>query len=61
MSEQLLIKDLPADQISYLLQADSDELSPQETAAVRYFIDEIGGEENAWRAVRMLQNLELGE
>jgi hypothetical protein len=51
------IQDLPADEIATLLANDGNNVSPQQAAALREFIEDIGGLENARAAVEMLSQL----
>ena len=58
MADILRIQDLPADKIAALLSADGTRLSAAQVAALREFIEDIGGIENARTAVEMLSELE---
>ncbi len=60
MANSNRIQDMPAAQISELLRAHVDGLIGSHTAALEDFVERIGGVENAWAAVRMLNELEEG-
>ena len=55
---QWRIDSLPADQIRAALSVDLDELPEEEAFAIEDFIQRIGGRENAFLAVEMLEQLE---
>jgi hypothetical protein len=52
------IQDLAADEIRDLLLEEGSELDEQQAAALKQFIQDIGGLENALAAVAMLDGLE---
>jgi hypothetical protein len=52
------IDDLSADELRLVLSVDPDELPEEEALAVAYFIERIGGRENAIDAVELLEKLE---
>jgi len=54
MDDEIEIQDLAADEIRELLLVDGSELSEQQAAALKEFIRDIGGMENALAAVAML-------
>jgi hypothetical protein len=58
MSCQIRIQDLPADEIAELLALEGSDLSEQQAADLRDFIERIGGIENAYDAIEMLSQLE---
>jgi len=55
---QWRIDSLPADQIRAALSVDLDELPEEEAFAIQDFIQRIGGRENAFLAVEMLEEIE---
>ena len=52
------IKELPADQIKAVLASGQDDLTDHQILAIKEFVDEIGGIENALMAVKLLCELE---
>lgn len=58
MSEEIRIQDLAADEIRDLLLEEGSEVDEQQAAALKQFIEEIGGLENALSAVALLGQLE---
>lgn len=58
MDDEIEIQDLAADEIRELLLMDGSELSEQQAAALKQFIQDIGGMENALAAIAMLGELE---
>jgi hypothetical protein len=58
MDDEIEIQDLAADEIRELLLVDGSELSEQQAAALKHFIQDIGGMENALAAIAMLGELE---
>ena len=58
MDEEIEIQDLAADEIRELLSMEGSELDEQQAAALKMFIRDIGGLENALAAVAMLDELE---
>ena len=52
------IKELPADQIRAALASDQDDVTDEDVLAIKEFIEEIGGIENAIAAVKLLCELE---
>ena len=58
MDDEIEIQDLAADGIRELLLVDGSELSEQQAAALKHFIQDIGGMENALAAIAMLDELE---
>lgn len=57
MDEQYDIGDLTANELAELLADDGANVSPPQAAALRQFIADIGGMENALLAIEMLQQL----
>jgi hypothetical protein len=51
------VENLPVEEIAQLLAAADDELSDELSLARDAFIDQIGGYQNAYGAVRMLAQL----
>jgi hypothetical protein len=58
MADVIRIQDLSTDKIAALLAADGNQLSAAQVAALREFIEDIGGIENARDAVEMLGELD---
>jgi hypothetical protein len=58
MPETVRIQDLAADEIRDLLLEEGSELDEQQAAALKEFIEEIGGMDNALAALAMLSQLE---
>jgi hypothetical protein len=58
MSETIRIQDLAVDEIRELLTEEGRAVDDQQAAALRDFITEIGGLENALSAMAMLDELE---
>ena len=58
MSTSIRIQDLPAEELAALLADDGERLSKEQVDALRAFIHDIGGIENATAAVEMLCDLE---
>ena len=58
MDDEIEIQDLAADEIRELLMLEGSELDEQQAAALKQFIQDIGGMENALAAVAMLDELE---
>jgi hypothetical protein len=58
MDDEVRIQVLAADEIRELLLEEGSELDEQQAAALKEFIAEIGGLENALAAVEMLRELE---
>lgn len=58
MPASIPIQDLPAEEIAALLADDGASLSREQVIALRDFIADIGGIENACAAVEMLGELE---
>jgi hypothetical protein len=58
MSHEIRIQDLSAAEIAELLAEDGSHLNTEQAAALRKFIEDIGGLENAFAAVEMLGELE---
>jgi len=58
MSDQIPIQDMAADEIAELLAAEGTDLTEEQAAALRDFIDRVGGLENAFSAVEMLSQSE---
>ena len=57
MSAKLRIQDLPAEEIAELLAKSDKEGTRQQAIALRGFIEDIGGMDNACAAVEMLGKL----
>ena len=58
MDDEIRIQDLAADEIRELLLEEGSDLDEQQAAALKQFIDDIGGLENVLAAVSMLDGLE---
>ena len=58
MDDEIHIEDLANDEIRELLLEEGSELDEQQAAALKEFIEDIGGLENALAAVAMLSQLE---
>jgi hypothetical protein len=58
MDDEIDIQDLAADEIRELLLVDGSELSDQQAAALKQFIQDIGGLENALAAIALLDEIE---
>jgi hypothetical protein len=58
MDDEIEIQDLAADEIRELLMLEGSELNEQQAAALKQFIEDIGGMENALAAIAMLDGLE---
>ena len=52
------IDDLPAKELASLIANDTGRLTEEQATAVEDFIRRIGGIENAWLAIDMLNDLE---
>ena len=57
MSSIIRIQDLPAKEIAALLAKNDTDVTRQQAAAIRDFVEDIGGLENARAAVQMLSQL----
>ncbi len=58
MDDEIEIQDLAAEEIRELLLEGGSELDEQQAVALKQFIEDIGGLENALAAVAMLDVLE---
>ena len=58
MDDEIRIQDLAADEIRELLLEEGSKLDEEQAAAVKEFLQEIGGMENALAAIAMLNRLE---
>jgi hypothetical protein len=58
MDDEIDIQDLADDEIRELLMLEGSELDEQQAAAIKPFIQDIGGMENARAAIAMLDGLE---
>jgi predicted mannosyl-3-phosphoglycerate phosphatase (HAD superfamily) len=58
MEYTIRIQDLQADEIRELLLEEGNGLDEQQAAALKQFIEDIGGMENALAALAMLDELE---
>ncbi len=58
MDDEIEIQDLAANEIRELLLEEGSELDAQQAEALKQFIQDIGGLENALAAVAMLDGLE---
>ena len=58
MDDEIDIRDLAADELRELLLEEGRELDEEQAAAIKQFIEDIGGLENALAAVEMLDVLE---
>ncbi len=58
VDDEIRIQDLAADEIRDLLLEEGAELNEQQAAALKQFIEEIGGIDNALAAAAMLGDLE---
>jgi len=58
MDDEIDIQDLAADEIRELLLEEGSELDEQQAAALKQFIEDIGGLENALATIAMLDGLE---
>lgn len=58
MDDEIDIQDLAADEIRELLLMEGSEVDEEQAAAIKQFIEDIGGLENALAAVDMLDELE---
>ena len=58
MSDEIRVQDLEADEIAALLSWKGSDLTEEQAAALREFIEHIGGIENACNAIEMLSDLE---
>jgi hypothetical protein len=58
MDDEIDIRDLDAYEIRELLLDQGNEVDEEQAAAIKQFIEDIGGLENALAAVAMLDNLE---
>jgi len=57
MPAKIRIQDLPADEIAALLAKSDKDVTREQAVAIRKFINDIGGLENAYAAVEMLSQL----
>jgi len=57
MDDEIEIQDLAADEIRELLMLEGSELNEQQAAALKQFIEDIGGMENALAAIAVLDGL----
>ena len=57
MADIIRIQDLTPAEISQLLRAGGSDLAERDAAAIKEVIKDIGGIENAWAAVQMLDKL----
>ena len=57
MDDEIQIQDLATDEIRELLLDEGSELDEQQAAALKQFIQDIGGMENALAAIAMLDRL----
>ena len=58
MPDQIRIQDLAADEIAELLAMQGSDLTEEQAADLRDFVEQIGGVENACAAIEMLSQLE---
>ncbi len=58
MDDEIRIQDLAADEIRELLLEEGRELDEQQAAALKQFIEDIGGMENALAAIALLEGLD---
>ena len=58
MDDEIDIQDLAADEIRELLLMEGSEVDEHQAAAIKQFVQDIGGLENALAAVAMLDELE---
>jgi len=58
MLDRIRIQDLETDEIRELLLEDGNGLDEQQAAALKQFVEDIGGMENALAALAMLDELE---
>ena len=58
LDDEIRIEDLSADEIAELLGDEGQELTEEQAAELRDFIERVGGLENAFQAVQMLSELE---
>ena len=58
MDDEIRIQDLAADEIRELLLEEGSEVDEEQAAAIKQFLEDIGGLENALAAVAMLDGLE---
>ena len=58
MDDEIRIQDLAADEIRELLLEEGSALNEQQAAALKQFIEDIGGMANALAAIAMLGELE---
>ena len=58
MPYEIRVQDLSATEIAEILAADGNDLTPDEATALQKFIEDIGGFENAYAAVELLEELE---
>ena len=58
MDDEIAIQDLAAYEIRELLLEEGSEVDEEQAAALKQFIEDIGGLENALAAVAMLDQLE---
>ena len=58
MDDEIEIQDLAAEEIRQLLLEEGSELDEHQTVALKEFIRDIGGMENALAAIAMLDRLE---
>ena len=58
MNDEVDIQDSAADEIRELLLEEGSEVDEEQAAAIKQFIEDIGGLENALSAVAMLDQLE---
>jgi len=57
MNDNYSIDDLTADELAELIADNGADVSPKLAAAIRQFVDDIGGIENAMFAIDTLQQL----
>jgi len=58
VSDHIRIQDLPATKIAELLAMQGSDLTEEQAADLRDFIEQIGGIENAYAALEMLSQLD---
>jgi len=58
MDDEFRIQDLTVDEIRELLLEEGSELDEQQAAALKQFIEDVGGLDNVLAAVAMLAGLE---